>query len=300
MTSSSFRFVSWNWCVFTTNRDQLKIELLRRLEWDVCALQEVGPESFERIGEAFPGCSVISGQALADGHEHPDADDPDYGCALFVSASWEVLDHGLVPVVDHDGEWRTGSTPIGGSLVWASLRNSNGTEVDVVSGHPPHAAGTGEDRRRRVERKVRTYSALETWLNERRDRNVVAGLDGNCWIDACEDLYGTPTDPEGEQWAVGQFFHNGPERHGLRDTFRAWLEAHPERMSEIRKRRPHGPLAVTFVRGTVRKFGERFDAVMASERICVVGVEHSYEDAVVHGSDHSYVHAQLTLPKSGA
>ena len=58
-----------------------------------------------------------------------------------------------------------------------------------------------------------------------------------------------------------------------------------------------GPLAVTFVRGTIRKVADRFDAIMASTRLNVHHVEHNYEDAVSAGSDHSYVLATLELDR---
>ncbi len=95
--------------------------------------------------------------------------------------------------------------PIGGSRIWATLRGTGNIKIDVVSGHPPHAAGRGEDRLRRAERKVRTYSALKAWLNNRRDRIVIVGLDGYSWIVKCEDVLGTPTDNLGEQETVGRF-----------------------------------------------------------------------------------------------
>ena len=56
-------------------------------------------------------------------------------------------------------------------------------------------------------------------------------------------------------------------------------------------------MRVANVRGTVRKLEERFDAVMASERIEVIEVEHCYEASVAAGSDHSYVYAHMMVPR---
>jgi hypothetical protein len=57
---------------------------------------------------------------------------------------------------------------------------------------------------------------------------------------------------------------------------------------------------VTFVRGTTRKVADRFDAIMAATTFAVQQVEHSYEDSVSAGSDHSYVLAQLATPHDSA
>ena len=70
-----------------------------------------------------------------------------------------------------------------------------------------------------------------------------------------------------------------------------------DRLEAVQRRRPAGPLAVTFVRGTIRKVADRFDAIMASTRLNVHHVEHNYEDAVSAGSDHSYVLATLQLDR---
>ena len=53
---------------------------------------------------------------------------------------------------------------------------------------------------------------------------------------------------------------------------------------------------MTFVRGTTRKVADRFDAIMASPALAVQQVDHSYEDSVSAGSDHSYVLAQFDTP----
>ena len=178
----------------------------------------------------------------------------------------------------------------------------DGSVIEVVAAHPPHSAGKGEDRAMRIERKLRTYAALERWVKGRN--NVVVGIDGNAWIDtACDKRFSTrptPVPPDGPQLAVSKFFYDGPERHGLQDVYREWLHQDSARIDAIRSRRPLGPLAVTFVRGTTHKVADRFDAIMASPAFAVQQVEHSYEASVSAGSDHSYVLAQLEAPDGRA
>jgi exonuclease III len=296
-TRESITFVSWNWYVVTTNRDHLKLDLLDRLDADVCALQEVGPESITAIRDRWPGAQVVAGLELAEVNRHTDEEPVRHGCAIVVRNGWDVVGSGPVPFRATGGDDPDGSTPQAGSVVWADLRSPTGSTLHVVSVHAPHASGrTKLDRRRRIARKLRTYEAVEEWVRNRP--STVLGIDGNIWIDQCQDLYGDHRAVDGPQYAADSFFHEGVERHGLQDTFRVWLSRHPEELERIRSRRPDGPLAVTFVRGQSRRFGQRIDAVMASADLDVADVEHSYEDGIVAGSDHSFVRVELVLAPS--
>lgn len=287
--------LSWNWCVWTQPRDRLKLALLDRLDWTVAALQEVSVESVQRISDRFPDADIACGVDLSVDALTPGQESPSYGCAVVVRNGAAIINAGVIAPTQ-DERWRSDSTPLAASLVYARVAMPSGVPIAVVAAHAPHAAGRGDDRDRRVERKVRTYLDLEAWLRQ-RDLPAIVGIDGNAWIDGgMRDLWRRPSaDPADPQWSVGQFFCDGPRRHGLRDTYRAWLESDPARLDEVRHRRPDGPLAVTYVRGTTRKVADRFDAVMASPEFRVHSVEHDYEDSVAAGSDHSYVLAWLGL-----
>lgn len=294
MSTSPFGMLSWNWCVWTANRNHEKLELLQRLDWSIAALQETSPESLERIAEHFPGADVASGCGLA---ARELGLEPSYGSSIITRGGARIIDQGLVPFGDSAEDVVAGSEPLPGSVVLARVRLADGSEVIAVSAHPPHSAGNGEDRVRRVHRKLRTYQGIETWLHGQSEP-VVIGIDSNSWIDGgIDDLYGTPVIRADEQEAISRFFHDEPGRHGVRDAYRDWLTQEPGRLDEVRRRRPQGPLAVTFVRGTTRKIADRFDAVMVSPDLHVHHVDHSYEDAVSAGSDHSYVHATLELDR---
>ncbi|MFZ4433312.1 MAG: hypothetical protein ACOYOQ_08985 [Microthrixaceae bacterium] len=287
-------FVSWNWYVVTSNRDHLKLDLLERLGADVCALQEVGPESLAAIRDRWPDAQVVPGPDLATTNRHADEEPVTHGCVIVARHGWDVIDQGPVPFRTTREDDPEGSTPQSGSAVWADLRSPSGTMLHALAVHAPHASGrTRVERIRRVARKLRSYEAVEQWVRDRE--NVVLGIDGNIWIDACQDLFGDHRAVEGGQYPADSFYHEGVDRHGLRDTFRTWLAEHPDELDAIRRRRPDGPLEVTYVRGQSRKFGQRVDAVMASTTIGVDQVEHSYTDAILAGSDHSYVRAELRV-----
>ena len=304
----TFGVISWNFCVWTNSRNEQKVKFLDGLDWSIALLQEVSPEAVEAFRSGISGVTVVSGvELLRDQTGNPLPEAPatrvrDFGCAILARNGAKILDSGLIPSAELDSDSKLdlskfgdASLPLVESLVWARVQMPDGTVIEAVAAHPPHSAGKGEDRAMRIERKLRTYAALERWVTVRP--NVVVGIDGNAWIDtACKDpfdLLAIPKTREDPQIAVSDFFYDGPERHGLQDVYREWLHQDPARIDAIHSRRPHGPLAVTFVRGTTRKVADRFDAIMASPAFAVQQVDHSYEDSVSAGSDHSYVLAQL-------
>ena len=310
----SFGVISWNFCVWTNSRNEQKVEFLDGLDWSIALLQEVSPEAVEALRSGIAGVTVVSGVDLLREQADPAQKEPatrvrDFGCAILARNGAKILDSGLIPSAELDPDSKSdltifgdASLPLIESLLWAQVHLLDGTVIEAVAAHPPHSAGKGEDRAKRIERKLRTYAALERWVKDRP--NVVVGIDGNAWIDAaCADRFSarpSPVPPDDPQIAVSKFFYDGPERHGLQDVYRAWLHLDPARIDAIRSRRPSGPLAVTFVRGTTRKVADRFDAIMASPAFAVQQVEHSYEDSVSAGSDHSYVLAQLAAPHDSA
>ena len=304
----TFGVISWNFCVWTNSRNAQKVEFLDSLDWSIALLQEVSPEAVDAIRSGIAGVNVVSGvDLLRDPTSNPQPEAPaprvrDFGCAILARNGAKILDSRLIPSAELDPASKSdltkfgdASLPLPESLLWAQVKLAGGPVIEAVAAHPPHSAGKGEDKAMRIERKLRTYAALERWVKSRT--NVVVGIDGNAWIDtACNDpfdLQAIPNTRDDPQQAVSDFFYGGPEHHGLQDVYREWLHKDPARIDAIRSRRPLGPLAVTFVRGTTRKVADRFDAIMASPALAVQQVDHSYEDSVSAGSDHSYVLAQL-------
>jgi hypothetical protein len=307
----TFGVVSWNFCVWTNSRNAQKVEFLSDLDWSIALLQEVSPEAVEAIRSGVAGVTVVSGVDLLRAQADPaQQKEPaprvrNFGCAILARNGAKVVESGLIPSAELDPDSKAdltkfgdASLPLVESLLWAQVELPDGTVIEAVAAHPPHSAGKGEDRAMRIERKLRTYAALERWVKNRP--KVVVGIDGNAWIDtACMDPFDLPAIPntkDDPQQAVSEFFYDGPERHGLQDVYRDWLHQDPARIDAIRSRRPLGPLAVTFVRGTTRKVADRFDVIMASPTLAVQQVDHSYEDSVSAGSDHSYVIAQFDTP----
>ncbi len=285
---AEIRFVTWNWNVFNPGRTADKLTLLERLQPDVVALQEVSRSTAEAMREHFPGSTVIEGLARSD-WTGPRA----YGAALLIRRGLDVIDS-TAPTVDH---WNSvdgppDAVPPPESLVAAMVR-VDGLDLAVASAHPPNAAGRGLERDWRVARKLRTYVALERWVAGRDP--LVLGVDANAWIDTTCSPFEPPVYADEPQRPIMEFFLEQPSRHGLRDAFRSWLEEHPDELNEIRRRRPRGPLATTYVRGGNYPVPDRFDVVMISPSVRVKSIAHGYEDALAAGSDHAFVVAEVEI-----
>jgi endonuclease/exonuclease/phosphatase family metal-dependent hydrolase len=286
--ASNLRFVTWNWNVFNPGRTASKLALLERLQPDVAALQEVSRPTAEALRQHFPGCVVLEGLSRSEwqgGRAN--------GAALFIRNGLEVVDAEQPPMEGWDGvAGAPDAVPPPESLVAAVVR-CGGRDITVASAHPPNAAGRGDEREWRVARKLRTYAALETWVSGRDP--VVLGMDANAWIDSVGSPFEAPVYDDDPQRPIMEFLREQPSRHGLRDAFRSWLDDHPDVLEEIRRRRPNGPLATTYVRGGNYPVPDRFDVVMVSPSVEVVSVEHGYEDALAAGSDHAFVTAELAV-----
>lgn len=328
---TSLRFMSWNWNCFSDNRNDLKADLIERQNprVHVVALQEVDRPAIRMLKERFEPWELV----LPEGWDPEGVPSPDPGVALMLAPDVSVVQR-LVPDLTawravgapaHDDyplevDGIDGDHPdsMPEHRYFVGARVAVGSEaIDVVSAWPPHSAGKGAAAERRVLGKRRSYAVLRAWLRS-MDR-IVLGIDANAWVDpgALKDprLRWDPTKPRllGEQQDdVGAFVHNGflrsdlernsewPEDRELpRDAFRVWLsDDAPERkalVADLLKRRPYGPLATTFVRGSNHPYADRRDLVMISNGVRVTRVDHNYEDSVAAGSDHSYVLCDLEV-----
>ena len=282
------RFLTWNFNVFTRARDDLKVELIERLQPDVAALQEVSRTTANRIRDRLPEWQLFAGI-----EDSPWEGLGANGAAILTSPAVDVV---KARAVEPEGWQHIGgdetAVPERQWTVHASVI-VDGQRLEVVSAHPPNAAGSGEEHERRVVRKVRTYAALEHLVSGHDP--LVIGMDANAWIDSEFPPYDPPVLADGPQRPIMDFLVTGTERHGLRDAYRDWLWRDPSRLAAVRARRPSGPLATTYVRGGNHPVPDRFDVVMVSPSLHVHDVEHGYEDSLACGSDHGYVLAELGL-----
>ena len=176
----TFGVVSWNFCVWTNNRNEQKVEFIDGLDWSIALLQEVSPETIEALRSGIAGVTVVSGVELLRTQASNPQPEPvatkvrDFGCAILARNGAKILGSGLIPSAELDPEGKSdltrfgdASLPLVESLLWARVQLPDETVIETVAAHPPHSAGRGEDRAMRIERKLRTYATLERWVTGR-------------------------------------------------------------------------------------------------------------------------------------
>lgn len=127
--------------------------------------------------------------------------------------------------------------------------------VTLVSWGAPNAAGEGR------EAKERAYALMSALLSQRAGP-IIVGVDTNAWSDPPLHGTGAPGDP---LWKEQDDFTGRDPRHGLSDVFRTLVDGDPPRAELLASMRPHGPLAVTYIRrphgrprGIVQRDGSAF------------------------------------------
>jgi hypothetical protein len=144
--------------------------------------------------------------------------------------------------------------------------------------------------------KPRLTLQVADWL-EHQPQPVVLGMDAN------SPMVDHP-DPSKVEWCFrwlgpGDFEGRllGPNPgHRLKDTLRTFLDARPQEYARIRRERPRGPLAVSYMtRGEHGAPGlHRYDHIYASwPDFRVNDVRYLYDQARAAGSDHALVVADL-------
>lgn len=173
--------------------------------------------------------------------------------------------------------------------------NLNDTQWTVASYHAPPGVTW-------FEKKPQQAVGFASWLRGTLGPTVFGG-DFNTPSRDALDFGLTRT-----HWHTGDFRLRGlpgddllvgPDKiHELVDALRLWIENDPCRLDDIRRVRPNGPLAISYL---TRRRGDRppnplrYDAVWVSKHFAVHDVQYPYEESVAAKSDHSAVVCDLKL-----
>lgn len=136
--------------------------------------------------------------------------------------------------------------------------------------------------------KVINFLTIADWL-ENRNKPMVIGIDANTPKSDHPDLR------KSNWWYKEEPILFGADaRHDLKDSYRIYLEAHPELFKDIISKNPDGPIAISYKRGP-QKIPCRYDVIYVSPEWKIRHAQYFYEESVEHGSDHSIVTAKLLL-----
>ncbi len=271
--NTAMRFLTWNLRYGGRDENWPKADLLLELSWDVAALQEVSPSSWETLGKAGLTAGAVSAFDLSD----PPVGRRRRGSALLARNGSRLSDAAPILGLPKPGRGVAAKTAVGGST------------VAVCSWHAPNAAGEGP------EAKMRGYRAFLAWA-EAQSGPIIAGFDANHWArTASLELTPVVDDPRDRWFLENQFFGANPT-HRLRDAYLDHLRDRPDEYEEIRRQRPEGPLAISYVRGSGAKaIPDRFDYIFISPEIACLEAAYHYDAGVHAGSDHAPVTATLRV-----
>ena len=263
----NLRFVSWN--IHRKNHITPLVELLNRINGDVVALQEVTVSAYQELVAS----KLFSWSTFSLDLRPPQANEGQgrhLGCALLGQASFRYKSSFLLE-----------EAPLPERALIAEVETLTGL-LTLCSFHTPPGATWQK-------KKPQALVALAQWLAHHQTM-VVVGMDANAPRRDHPDI-------EQNQW----FWEEEPlmlgarPLHVLRDALRVQLTAHPLEAARRLAHAPQGPLAVSYNRGWGKRvfIPCRYDFIYITPDFAVSEVHYLYEEAILAGSDHAVVVADL-------
>lgn len=265
-------YLSWNINIFTSSDESiaLKLKLLAEMTSNstIICLQECDEKFYRYLlqDKLFDWC-VFSLQLRRKGKY--DTKNRELGCIIA----------GNLPFL-----------PTGISLIDGTPLPERNLVVDIKYGEKEFTACslhslTGVSYKRA---KIVNFLTLADWL-EHRNKPLVFGIDANTPEVDHPDLRKSEW-----WWKEEPILFGANAAHDMKDSYRTYLEAHPDILEDIISKNPDGPLAISYKRGS-QKIPCRYDIIYVSPEWKTKHVQYYYEKSVEHGSDHSIVTARLTL-----
>ena len=263
----NLRFISWN--IHSRNQVSEHIELLRRTAGDLVALQEVTETGYRTLVAS----GLFAWSAFSLEFRQPEAGEGrgrQLGCAVFGQEPFRCKRAFLLE-----------NAPLPERALIVEIEGPAGP-LTVCSFHTPPGASWGQI-------KPKALVALAQWLAQQQTR-VLVGMDANA------PKIDHPHIEQNEWWWDKEPLMLGAQAiHPLKDAFRVWLAAHPEEAEQLYVRYPHGPLAVSHVRGRGASSTPcRYDFIYITPEFSVADICYRYDEAIQAGSDHALVLSDLT------
>lgn len=286
----AMRVVSWN---IDARGDGLegRIAQLPNFDADIVLLQEVPRR-------AAPLLAAVSGAAWAELsvlHSEPSGrSSARLGTAILASERVQLKEVGQIPEQQFiDAGVRAGlsESEVRERTGWCHRNLYADVEIDgiplrVCSLHARPATGGAPGRPPLGYTRQVFHRVCAAWLAE-HDGTALFGVDANGpFIDH----------PDPDRWRpamAGDATLIGPQPvHHLTDAMYRWLASRPDQMEAIRRSRPDGPLAVSYVT-TGSKRPCRYDHVYVTDDIDVEDIQYRWPQS--DGSDHGAVVTALAI-----
>lgn len=216
-----FKFGTWN--VNYCNLKSAHVDLLRRENCHLLALQEVKPHFHKALADVgLFDWSVYSLElrlaGMNDGHARQ------LGCSIFGRKPFHLESSALL----NDLAFPERALVLETTSILGNM--------SVCSFHIPPGASWGQI-------KPQTIKSIATWLSDQTGTRIFG-------IDANAPKVDHPN-PHANQWWWDDepLLLGSKPLHSLRDSFRVQLENQPDRKTIICRECPTGPLAVSHIRG---------------------------------------------------
>ncbi|HEY7347289.1 MAG TPA: endonuclease/exonuclease/phosphatase family protein [Ktedonobacterales bacterium] len=263
-----FRFATWNLNSFRPLAG--RIDLIRAVECDLLALQEVTEDSYCRLMDA----GLFAWSTFSLSLRPPQAGEGPgrrLGCALFGKSSFRLVAPALLK-----------EAPFPERTLAAHLESAAGP-LTACSFHAPPGVNWGE-------LKPQTFRAIAAWL-ARQEQALIFGMDANT------PEVDHPDIDQNRWWYKDEAILLGSQApHRLKDALRVYLHTHAEEMEQILTVRPEGPLAISYTRGKGKQLTPcRYDLISITPDIEVENIRYLYSEALRAGSDHALVVAGLRI-----
>ena len=260
------KFASWN--INNRNFTNKHIDFIRSTDCDVIALQECKQSFYDDLLSQ----GLFQNGAFSLILRPPSKDEGrarKLGCAVLTKSSIPIHKNFLLEDT---------SLPERTMVIETSIE---GKPILFCSFHIPPGASWGKI-------KPETFKIIAKWLSK-RSSPIIFGIDANAPKTDCFNHI------DNEWWWKDEPVLLGVEpSHDLVDTFRTFLEENPEKLQAIKKERPDGPLAVSYIRGDKRKYTpSRYDFIYATTDFEIIDVQYLFDEALIAGSDHALVLAEL-------
>lgn len=270
------RIANWNLRYSAVAHTWRRIAYLQTFDWDILTLQEVSQKAwteFKKSGLFESGYYTLEGFSLEpQGYRK-------HGVAILARHGLTLRQPRLIP-----------GLPKQERALFVQV-DGLATPLETISWHAPNAAGEGS------KTKMQAYRALISWLTDKNNATVL-GFDGNSWNITTNLERNMPTNTTDPYYEEGLFFSSVAPHH-LVDTLLTFFRNNPEAYQAALQKRPAGPLAVSYARGSKKNpVHDRFDYIFASPNIEVLQCTYDYKGGTSAGSDHGIVIADLSVGKS--
>lgn len=262
------RFASWNINqIKRFARLSGQAALLRSIDADIVALQEVTHQSFKQLrqtlGYDWSICSLdhANGECAIKGKTA-------LGTALFGRFPFKLVDAALLK-----------ATTLPERFLIANV-SFESTDITVCSFHIPCGSTWKSG-------KSAAFRAIAEWA-VRQTMPTLIGIDANA------PKVDHPVHKQNAWWRDGEADFLGPKtNHTMQDVLRILFRDNPDRFDAVAEQYPNGPLAVSYRRGKAAPISCRYDFIYVSPHFSVQEVSYPYDSSLAAGSDHSIVVADL-------